>query len=233
MAADFATGFDFAACGHTPVEEGVEAGDADACLGGLDVFEKSGEPADDLARVEVFGNLTKGFQIDVGFGGSGGPEAEANFVDGEFAFEGEKDIPFEVSEVNDADLNHLGERLDSVAGFDTFAANMTDSEGEYPSGGHEFIMSGASFFHEDGAVGVHRLADWDLEGGPEAIVASGGLGIGRADDDMTTEGIVLEHEVEGVGELIFADLPGDESAFGEVAGDEGLANAANRAGGEH
>ena len=94
-------------------------------------------------------------------------------------------------------------------------------------------MSGASFFHEDGAVGVHRLADWDLEGGPEAIVASGGLGIGRADDDMTTEGIVLEHEVEGVGELIFADLPGDESAFGEVAGDEGLTNAANRAGGEH
>ena len=233
MAADFAAGFDFAPRGHSPVEEGVEAGDTDACLGGLYVFEKSGEPPDDLARVEVFGNVTKGFQIDVGFGGSGGPEAEADFVDGELAFESEKHIPFEVGEVNDSDLNHLGERLDSVARFDILAPNMAYSQGKYPFGGHEFIVGGASFFHQDFAVGIHRLADWHLEGGPKAVVASGGLGIGRADDDMTTEGIVLEHEVEGVGEFVFTDFPGDESAFGEVAGDEGLTHAANGARCEH
>ena len=63
------------------MEEGVEPRDALAGGGGFDVLEEGGEAADDLARVQVFGDADESLEIDAGLGGAGFPQADAHFVD--------------------------------------------------------------------------------------------------------------------------------------------------------
>ena len=72
-----------------------------------------------------------------------------------------------------------------------------------------------------------------LERGPEFVLRAAGLRVGGANDDMAGKGIALEHVVEGGVEAFGIDLPRDERAGGEVGGHEGLADAADGAGGEH
>ena len=71
---DFAARLDFAPGGHGPVEERVEAGDALAGRGRLDVLEESREAADHLALVEALGDFEKNRQRQVGLLARGLPE---------------------------------------------------------------------------------------------------------------------------------------------------------------
>jgi len=57
--ADLAARLDLAPGRDGPVDERVEAGDALAGRGRLDVLEEGGEAADDLALVQAFGDLEK------------------------------------------------------------------------------------------------------------------------------------------------------------------------------
>ena len=61
---DFTAGAFLHAFGDFPVEEGVEAGDADAGGAGLDVFEEGGEATDDAFGVEAFGDFAELFHGD-------------------------------------------------------------------------------------------------------------------------------------------------------------------------
>ncbi len=59
VSAHLATSFDLTIFWHGPMEQTVETGDALAGFGGLDVFEESGESADDFFLIEGLGNFTE------------------------------------------------------------------------------------------------------------------------------------------------------------------------------
>src|ERR1700722_12665290 len=69
-AADLPAGFDFAAGGDCPVEQGVEFGDAFAGGQGLDVFQEGREAADDAALVQGAGDFKELVFGNSGFGGA-------------------------------------------------------------------------------------------------------------------------------------------------------------------
>ena len=82
VSADFAARLDFASGGNGPMEEGVEAGDALAGGGRLDVLEEGGEASDDFALVEAFGDLEENGQREIGLARAGLPQVLGDFVGG-------------------------------------------------------------------------------------------------------------------------------------------------------
>jgi hypothetical protein len=60
------------------------------------VFEEGRETPDHFALIEIFGDAAESFEIDPSFGGARCPEADADFIEREFALEGEEDFPFEI-----------------------------------------------------------------------------------------------------------------------------------------
>ena len=94
------------------------------------MFEERGEAPDDLARVQVFGDAAERLEIDARLGGARLPQAGADLVEGQLALEREEDLPFEIGELDDADFDHLRERVRLVAGLDRLPPHVADAERE-------------------------------------------------------------------------------------------------------
>ncbi len=127
----------------------------------------------------------------------------------------------------------FGEGFGFAADLHAAAADVSNAQGEDAFGGHHFEGFGAGEFAEELAMLGHGEAVGDFKGGPEAVLGTGGLLVGGANNDVAGEGIFFPHEVEGDVEVFGGDFPGDESAMGEVDGHEGLADATDGAGTEH
>ena len=150
-----AAGFDFASGRDGPMKKRVEAGDAFAIGERLDVFEEGGETANDPAAVEVFGDLVKGFERDLGFGGSGRPDVLDEFFGFKFAFDGHEDTPFEFVELNDIDVHDFSEAFGTAARFHAFATDMADAKSEEAFGRHDAVVIGADFVAEEITMARH------------------------------------------------------------------------------
>ena len=233
VTADFAAGFDFASGWNCPMKQGVKAGDAFAISERFDVFEESGETADDAAFVEVFGHFVKGFERDLRFGGAGGPDIGNEFLGSEFTLDGHEDAPFEFVELDDIHIHDFSESIGFAARFHAATADVTDAESEEAFGGHDAVMISANLVAEVIAVFGHRVTLRDFERGPKFVGGTGRSGIGRADDDVAGKGILLEHVVKGGVQFFDGKLPRDEGARSEVGGHERLPHAADRARAQH
>ena len=215
------------------MEEAVEAGDALAGGGRLDVLEEGGEAADDFFRVERLGDFAEAVERDAGDFRALVPRVFGNFVEGEFFLEGEQDVPFLGVEIDGGGGHHDGGFVGLVAGLEDFAAGVADAEGEDAVGGHEQVFGGSGEAEQGGGVFVERLADGHFERGPEAVAGAGNLAVRGADDDVAGKRILLGHEVERRVELFLRHLPSDERAVGELGGKQRLADAADDAGLDH
>lgn len=233
VATDFGTCFDFAAFRNGPVEEAVETGDSFAGGRGFDVFEESGESADDFFGVQALGDFAEAIEFETEVRGAAVPGVGADFVGLELFFQREQHLPFFSGEFDGRGGHHHGGRVGLVAGFERPSADVADAEGEDAVCGHEEIFGGTGQAEQGGRVFVEGFADRNFQGGPEAVSRAGDFGIGRADDDVSGEGILLGHEIEGGVELLLGDFPSDEGSVGEFGGKEGLADAADDSGFEH
>ncbi len=233
VAADLASGAFLHADGDFPMEEAVESGDANAGGGGFDVFEEGGEAADDAFFVKGFGDLTEALDGGAGFDGASGPGFGADFIEAELTFECEEDGPLLRGEVGDVGGHHSGGFIDTEAGLDGFAADVTDAEGEDAVGGHEEVGLGAGEALEHIGMLFHALTGGDFEGGPQFVIGAADFAVGGAEDNVAAEGVLFEHELEGCVEFIGGDFPGDEGTFCQFVGEEGLADAADDAAGDH
>ena len=110
---------------------------------------------------------------------------------------------------------------------------MADAQCKDAHRGHDAEMIGAHKIFQHFAVALDRIALRNFHRGPEAIAGPGCRCIGRADDDVSRERILLEHVVERGVEPFGRNLPGDESAAGEVGCHERLPHTANRPRLEH
>src|SRR5690606_25206009 len=86
---------------------------------------------------------------------------------------------------------------------------------------------------QDFGMGLQRFPLGHFERGPKLVIAAGDLPVGGAGDDVTAEGILPKHEVEGRVELVWIDLPGTESAVGQLGRQQGLTDATDHASLEH
>ena len=145
----------------------------------------------------------------------------------------EEDVPLFGVEVGDVGGHHDGGDIGFFTGLHGFATDVTDAKGEDAVGLHGVVVFGADEAFEDVTVVVDVAVLGDFESGPEAEVAAADFAVGGAEDDMAAEGILFEEEFESGVEFFGWDLPGDEGAFGEFVGEEGLADAADDAGFEH
>ena len=92
--ADFAARFRLAALWHGPMEERVEASDADTASRRFNVFKKGRESADDFSPVERFGNFAKLIERQTGFSRASIPWRRLDFFRREFTFQREENFPF-------------------------------------------------------------------------------------------------------------------------------------------
>lgn len=153
MAADFAASLYFLPWGHGPMEEAVKAGDAFAGGGRFDVFEESGEAAEQFFSLEVFGCFLEFLAADAGLLGALGPHIGSDFFGLEFFFEGEDDLPFAGGEVDGVGVDHMGGFLCAVPGLDDGTPHVADAEGEDSFGGQEqVVVCSGEFFKDFGVV---------------------------------------------------------------------------------
>src|SRR4029450_12499692 len=103
----FAARFDFATRRHGPVKKRVESRDPYPTGRRLDVFEKSGKPADDPARVPLLGLVIKLIERDPSFFRAGRPGRRLNFFWSKFALEREQDLPFMLAEIDNLHGSHF------------------------------------------------------------------------------------------------------------------------------
>ena len=143
MTADFRAGLDFSAFRDCPVEEPVEAGDALAGGGRLDVFEKGGEAADDFFRVKRLGDFAEAVERDAGDFRALVPRVFGNFIECELLFEREQHGPFFGGEIDGGGGHHDRLLVGFVAGFEGFAAGVADAEGEDTVGRHQQVFGGS------------------------------------------------------------------------------------------
>ena len=233
MAADLCADLFFAPDGNGPMEKGVETGHAHAGLRGFDMFQKSGKTAEQLAFLEGFGNGMELFEGHPGLFGARDPCGLADFLGCEFAFEGHENAPFVVGEMHDTCFEHAGKPFGFVAGLDALAAHVANTKGKDALGRHEPVGLRSSEAHEKAAMLIERLAGGHFQGCPEFVSLAGDFSISRADDDMTREGILAEHELKGGFELFGRHFPSHESALGEIRGEKRLADTADRSSFDH
>jgi molybdopterin/thiamine biosynthesis adenylyltransferase/rhodanese-related sulfurtransferase len=233
VAADLRADLFLASDRNSPMEESVETGHTHTGLRGLHMFQEGGKTAQQLAFLKGFGHGVEFLEGHSSLFGAGDPSGLADFLGGEFAFEGHENAPFVVSEVHDTCFEHAGKPFGFVAGFDALAAHVADTKGKDALCRHEPIGLRTSESHEKAAMLIERLAGGHFQGRPEFVGLTGNFGIRRADDDMTGERILAEHEFKGGIELFGGHFPSHESAFGEICGQKRLADAADRSGFHH
>ena len=170
MAADFAAGEHFLTRGHGPMEEAVKAGDAFAGGGRFDVFEESGEAAEQFFSLEVFGYFLEFLAADAGLLGAFGPHIGSDFFGFEFFFECEDDLPFARGEIDGVGVDHMGWFRSAVAGLDDGAPHVADAEGEDSFGGQEQVVVCSGDFFKDFGVVFERFAERHFQGGPQFVI---------------------------------------------------------------
>ena len=221
-------GLFFATDWNGPVEKGIETSNPHAGLRGFDMFQKGGKTAQQLALLEGLGDGVEFFEGHACLFGAGVPGWFTDFLWCEFSLEGHQDTPFVIGEMNDAGFEHTGKTFGFVARFDGLAANMPDAESKYALRRHEAVGIRASEGHEKTAMLVERLTGGHLQSRPEFVGLARDFSIRRADDDMTGEGILAEHEIKGGIELFGGNLPCHKGTLGEIRGQKRLADAADR-----
>jgi hypothetical protein len=142
-------------------------------------------------------------------------------------------IPFLLVELGDVGGHHDGGLVGLFAGLHGLAAHMADAEGEDAVRLHGVVVLRADEALQHIAVLFDGAVLGDLERGPQAEIAAADLAVGAAQHDVAAEGVLFEEELEGPLQLLRGHLPGHERALGELVGQQGLAHAADDAGGEH
>ena len=164
---DLATGIEFAAGAHGPVEEGVVAGDALITRDGFDVFEERGEAPDQFLLLEAFGDAEEVVERDAGFGGAGCPEVVLQFVDREFPLERGENTPLEVVELDDVRREDIGRIVRTGTGSEVTATGVSDAEAEEALGRHDAKLGGADVAGKVLAVFGERKPLGHFERGPK------------------------------------------------------------------
>ena len=159
--------------------------------------------------------------------------SRTNFLRLELALERRQHAPVEVGQLDLRRVLHDRQLIRLAAWLHALAPDVADAEGEDAFGGHDAEMLGAGEPRQQRAMLLDRIALRHFHRRPEAVVRAGRGRVGRADDDVAGERIVLDHEVERRVELFGRHLPRDERAFGEVRGHQRLPHAADRAGAQH
>ena len=154
----FAARLDLATRGHTPVEERVEFRHTLSGRARLHVLEESGEASDDLALVQILRHAAERLQIHARLRRARRPQARADFVEREFAFQREEDFPFEIGQLHDADGDHLRALLGLVTGLNDLAPHMPHAEREDSLRRHELEFRATRVAHEHPRVLLHVRA---------------------------------------------------------------------------
>ena len=82
-------------------------------------------------------------------------------------------------------------------------------------------------------MALHRESLRHLERGPETVNRSRRVAIGRANDDVTGERVLLRHVRKRGIEVVRRHSPRDESPRREIRRHQRLANSPNHTGGQH
>ena len=82
------------------MKEGVVSRDPVVAGNGLDVFEKGGEPADDLAGVQRVRDFVESFEADSGFFRPSLPQVAPNFGGFKLSLQGSENSPIKVAQLD-------------------------------------------------------------------------------------------------------------------------------------
>ncbi len=197
------------------------------------MFEEGGETSQDFAGSHAIGDLVKLFEGESCFFGSICPDVFDDFFGFEFPFQRFEDLPFERGKRFQFDLGGFDGGIGFFAGGNGPAADVTDAEGEDHFRGHDAKFVGADGAQEKFAMFGERKTLRDFESGPEFIVGASGDRIGGAENDVSTERVLLEHIIEGGIKLFVGNLPRNESPVGEVGGKKRLTYSSDCPGKQH
>ena len=84
-----------------------------------------------------------------------------------------------------------------AAGLHPFSPGVTNAENEQRLRRHEHVTLAADLRKKVVAMLLHREALRHLHGGPELVLSTMVDGVGCADDHVSTERVLTEHEIEG------------------------------------
>lgn len=236
VAAAFSAGAFFHAGRDGPMEESGGSGAGVAAVVALVlVVEEGGKASDDLAGVERFGDAAVGVAIHAEGCGARFPGAGDEFRWGEAFFEAEQHGPVLLAELWAPGALHGGRLGKFITGFQSGAAGVAHAQGKHTHYGQGNPVGGADVPHEELVMLCDTAAAGGyLQRGPEAVGgARGGGGAAFAENDMTGEGVVGAKPGIGAFQLSFRHLPGDEGAFCQAGGKQGLAHTADGACGQH
>src|ERR1700731_2117192 len=130
------------------MKQGVKTGHAYAARRRLNVLEKSREAAQDFTRCQIFSDLEKFIERHTSLSGARYPWRRLDFIDPEFAFQGEQNVPFSIGQIDRLNRNHLSGVGCSAPNIDCFATNMADTQRENSFSRHYSEMLGADLFRE-------------------------------------------------------------------------------------
>jgi hypothetical protein len=140
-------------------------------------------------------------------------------------------VPLLLVELGDVGGHHDGGLVGLFAGLHGLAAHMADAEGEDAVRLHGVVVLRADEALQHVAMLVDGAVLRHLERGPQAEITAADLAVGAAQHDVAAEGVLFEEELKRAFQLLRRHLPGHQRAFGELVGQQGLAHAADDAGG--
>src|SRR5687768_8260648 len=155
----FAARLDLASWRNAPVEKRIEPRHALPAGARLDMLEECREPTDDLPCVELLRDPAERREIDSGLRRPRFPQAEANLVRGQLAFQREEHFPLEVAELNHTDLDHFCGLLGAISRLDHLSPNMSDPEREDAARRHQLEGLTPGMAHQHPAMFLHRSPD--------------------------------------------------------------------------
>ena len=94
-------------------------------------------------------------------------------------------------------------------------------------------MFGARQAANQRAMLLDRISLRHFHRRPQPVIRAGRGRVGRADDDVAGERIVVHHVGERLVELLLRILPSHQRALGKIRRHQRLPNAANRSGADH
>ena len=191
------------------------------------MLQEGGEAANDTLLVQILRYFTEAFQRGAGSFRATRPRLRADLVHGKLALQVQQDVPFFLVQISDVRGHHLGRHIGLFTGLHCLAADVADAKGKDAVGRHEqvFLGTGEALQHVGmlGHVGALR----HFQGGPELVFTAADFAVGGAQDDVAAERVLFEHELKGGVQLVIRHLPGDEGAFGQLVGQQGLPHTAD------
>ena len=199
------------------------------------VVEEGRKAADDAAPIKLFGRADEGLGLHADGLRAANPRFADEFAGLETLFERQQNLPLLPTQLRSGRTLHDRRLVQLVAGFEAGASHMPDTQRKHADDGQRGKVFRTDELGQQAAVALNRtVACRNLERGPEAVVAAGGIGaLGFAQHDVSGEGVVIAQAGVGRFEPRFGEFPSDEGAVGQAGGEQGLADAANGAARQH